>query len=440
MKVARTILTFRWTLILCILAGVYGVTVMTYIFIETTKPLGARDFHQFWYAGQFIIQGRDPYGAFFAGEQPALPIAYLDGVVVDRYPVAQPELEITPSNTPMMLLMLTPFSYFSWGDAKLAFMFLNLVLLLVTASLVVRHIPFAGVELSLIDEILIFLVYISFSATRIAIENGQTTLLVFLLMLIALLFYERDWRISGIALGLALSKYSLSLPMFLFLLYKRKFKILFLAASVQLLGVLGLSAISGTSPITIIMENIQLFFRLFDQPGIHLSRWFEPLFENHFLTILPALLMTLVVFGPIYFWLRAHPITRRQDVIDFHLLTVLFIWTMLVAYHRLYDTLILIVFLVLVYKGSAIPQLWSFSSNERRLVFGFLTILPAVFILPARLVDKFLPDYYGRVSDAVTTLFLIFMLGFSMFLLKRALRNTQTVTVEQAEKVSEQVI
>ena len=199
-------------MILCILAGLYAVTVMTYIFIETGKPLGARDFHQFWYAGQFIVQGRDPYQAFFSGQQPDLPIAYLDGVIVDTYPVAQPELEITPSNTPAMMLVLAPLAFFSWGNVKWAFMFINIALMFITASLAIRRIPFAGVKLSPIDEIFLFLIYIDLSATRIAIENGQTTLFVFLLMMVAVLYMDRDWRISGVALGVALSKYSLSLP------------------------------------------------------------------------------------------------------------------------------------------------------------------------------------------------------------------------------------
>jgi hypothetical protein len=424
MKVAGTVLPYRWTLLLCILTGLYAATVMTYIFIETPNATGARDFHQFWYAGQFIIQGRDPYAAFFAGEQPALPIAYLDGVILDRYPVGQPELEITPSNTPTMLLLLTPLAFFSWTTAKFIFMFINIVLMLIPAILIVRAIPFAGVQLSRLDELLIFLVYIDLSATRIAIENGQTTLLVFLLMLIALLYAQRDWRVSGLALGLALSKYSLSLPVFLFLLFKKKFNILILAVAIQLLGILGMAWITGTSPVTIVQENIQLFFRLFDQPGIQLSRWFEDLSNNLIVSMLPMLLMTLAVFIPILYWMRTRPASADQeDVIDFHLLTVLFIWTMLVAYHRLYDTLILIAFVVLLYKGLSIPALWSLSGNERRILLGYLGLLPLILILPARLVDRFLPGFYGADGDLIVTIFLLLMLGISMFLLERATRT-----------------
>ena len=172
MKTAESIFSIRWTQIFCILASLYAVAVAVYIFVETGKPLGSRDFHQFWYAGHFILEGRDPYEAFFAKEPPSLPVVYLDGVTINQYPVALADLEITPSNTPMMLLLLSPFSYFSWGVAKWMILVVNLILMLVTGWLVIRHFPFRGIKLSPLDEVLVFLAYFDLSATRIAIENG----------------------------------------------------------------------------------------------------------------------------------------------------------------------------------------------------------------------------------------------------------------------------
>ena len=434
MNTAKPIFPLRWTQVMCILAGIYAVTVVLYIFNETGKPLGSRDFHQFWYAGHFILQGRDPYAAYFAGEQPRLPIRYLDGVVVTQYPVAQGDLTIIPSNTPAMLLLLTPFSLFSWGVAKWIFLFINLVLMLVTGWLVLRRIPFGGVRLARIDEVLVFLVYFDLSATRIAVENGQTTLFVFWLMLIALLFARRSWQIAGSALGVALSKYSLSLPVFLFFLYKRKFRLLLLAIAIQLFGLLGLSAIGRTSPVTIVMENIQLFSQLFDQPGIHLARFFEIFTKNQLLTEIPVVIMTMLVFIPLFFWLRGlTSITEAgEDVLDLHLLTILFAWTMLVAYHRLYDTLILLFFIVLVFKGLAYPNVWKLNPGNRTMLLAYLAIAPLIWILPARIVDKALPHYYGTNSDAVTTIFFLVMLALSMFLLRRFLQNNmQTETLQQ---------
>ena len=421
----------KWMKLLCAVGAVYAVIVAIYIFTETAKPLGSRDFHQFWYAGHFIIQERDPYEAFFEGQKPNLPIHYADGVTVSRYPVAQADLEITPSNTPAMLLILTPFSYLSWETAKWVFLFINILLMLVTGWLALRHIPFAGVRLRLSEELCIFLVYFGFSATRIAIENGQTTLFVFLLMLTSLIFWKRAWYISGIALGLALSKYSLSIPIFLYFLYKREFKILAMAIIFQMIGILGIAGISGGTPTKVIIENIMLFFRLFDQPGVHLSRWFEFISNNHFLSVIPSLAMTALVFIPIFVWLhKKTPRTPKQEqILDFHVLTILFIWTILVAYHRLYDTLILIFFVILVFKGLAHPEIWELSTRARRILLAFMAVIPFILILPARIVDFLLPFYYGRVSDGVTTLLLVIMLVISMFLVWRYLQNMQVKTI-----------
>lgn len=418
----------------CVAAAIYAISVAAYLIIETGKPLGSRDYHQFWYAGQYIIQERDPYEAFFAREKPDLPIRYADGVIVSRYPVAQYDLEITPSNTPAMLLALTPLSYFSWWTAKWSFFIINIILMLVTGWLAIRHVPFGGVKLPRIQELLIFLVYFDFSATRIAIENGQTTLLVFMLMMIALIFSKRAWYVSGLALGLALSKYSLSIPIFLFFLYQKNFKALLLAIAVQVMGVIGMAAVSGGTPLRIIQENIMLFFRLFDQPGVHLSRWFEFISDNHFMTLIPSLLMTALIFIPLFLWLQRTPPANvaQEEIRDFHVLTVLFIWTILVAYHRLYDTLILIFFVILVFKGLARPGIWKLSHRGRNALLAFMAVfIPLILILPARIVDMLFPFYYGRVSDFITTILLVSMLLLSMLLLRRYLKRIETEPISR---------
>lgn len=207
------------------------------------------------------------------------------------------------------------------------------------------------------------------------------------------------------------------------------------AVLVQLAGILGISALTGSSPVRIVEENIMLFFRLFDQPGVHLSRWFEFISDNHFVSIVPALVMTALVFIPLLFWTRHRPEQRistgQQEIIDFHVLTILFIWVILVAYHRLYDTLILLSFIVLVFKGLVEPNIWKLTRFGRAALFAFMGILPLFLILPARIVDRFLPEYYGTISDAVTTTILLIMLAISMFLLQRYLNTMQFDKVQK---------
>ena len=180
-------------------------------------------------------------------------------------------------------------------------------------------------------------------------------------------------------------------------------------------------------------ENLRLFLQLFDQPGVHLARFFERFTSNHLLTEIPVLIMTVLVFFPLFLWLRKHKVTTSasEEVIDFHLLTILFIWTMLVAYHRLYDTLILIFFAVLVFKGLAYPDIWNLDSQQRKGLLTFLAITPLILILPARLVDKVIDGYYGTISDAVTTILFVVMLVISMRLLRRFLHVMHAQTISR---------
>ncbi len=430
MKEKKSILPARWAQLICIVAGLYAVAVAIYLLVETGKPSGSRDFHQFWYAGHFVRQGLDPYEAFFAREQPQLPVRYLDGVIVDQYPVAQPNLAMAPTNTPVMVLLLTPFSFFSWNVAKWMFLVLNLILMAVTGWLALRRIPFAGVQLARIDELLLFLVYFDLSATRIAIENGQTALIVFLFMLLAILYAKRSWQVAGLALGVALAKYSLSLPVFLFFLYKKNFRVLLLAVFLQGLGVLALAAITQSSAVTIVMENVRLFVEIFNQAGVYinLASQFDLLTPNQLIRQIPVLLMTLLVFVLAFLWLRRRKaaVSSSDEVMDFHILTMLFIWTMLVGYHRLYDTLILIFFIVLVVKGLAYPNLWKLSTRERAMLMALMAAIPPILILPERIVDYVFPTYYGPVSNGVTAALFVLMLVASMFLLRRYLQNRRT--------------
>lgn len=431
--IVKSIFPARWTQVLCILAGLYAIPVALYVFIEAGKAAGLRDFHTFWYAGHFIRQGQDPYEAYFAREQPQLPVKYLDGVTVSQYPVAQGDLSIIPSNTPTMLLLLTPFSYFSWDFAKRMFLVVNLVLMLSIGWLTVRRLPFGEVKLAPMDELFLFFVFFDLSATRKAIENGQTTLLVFVLMLIAVLYAKQSWQVAGSALGLALSKYSFAPAPILFFLYRKRFKLLLLAALIQAVGVIVLAAIVRTSPLIIAMENTRiffLFFNVFSEGGVHLAKQFQALTTNRLLTQIPVLVMTLLVILPLFFWLRGLKMasSSTEEVIDFHLLTILFIWTLLVGYHSSYDTLIVMLFLVLLFKGLAYPKIWRLNRREKTMLMVFLAAIPPVLILPARLVDRLFPDYYGAIYSAITSIFFVIMLIFSMFLLRRYLQYTPTET------------
>jgi hypothetical protein len=432
-RLAASVLPIYWNKLLCVLAVLYALAVVYYIFAETQKPRGGLDFHPFWYAGHFILQGQDPYEAYFTDRQLALPVRYLDGVIINEYPVAQEQLSPTPANTPVMLLLLSLFSHFSWNVAKWMFVVVNLTAMLLAAWIALRQLPFAGIQLDRFDELLLLLIFFDFSATRIAIENGQTTLLVFLMMLLAIVLARRSWPLAGLALGIALSKYSLALAVFVFLLYKKNFRILLLAIAVQILGILVLAAIGGNSPVTVVQENIQIFSEIFSEPGIHLADFTRNFTKNPVSMQIPVIIMTGLVFGLLFLWLRKYraATSSQQDILDFHIMTIFFIWTLLVGYHRQYDTLVLILFVILIFKGLAYPDLWRLSNTARSLVLALMALLLPVLVLPARLADRVLSGYYGTISDATVTVLIVTMLFTSLFLTQRFLQRSKPATVHQ---------
>ena len=117
-----------------------------------------------------------------------------------------------------------------------------------------------------------------------------------------------------------------------------------------------------------------------------------------------------------------------QEVLDFHVLTIFFIWTLLVGYHRQYDTLVLILFMVLICKGLAYPNLWKLGNRDRSLLLGLMAFIPLILVLPARIADKVLPGYYGAVSDALVTILIVMMLATTMLLTRRFLQISKIET------------
>lgn len=390
--------------ILVIALACYALPVLGYIVLGTLGKHGANDFHQYWYAGQFFLAGQDPYQAFFSGTS---------------LPMRQPGLEITPSNSPALMLVLSLLSLLPWFAAKVLWLLLNLLFACLSFWLVAKKMSYPGVSLDRQTNTIIFLLFFNLSATRIAIENGQTTLMVVVLMLAAITLTKRSWVLAGLFLGLALSKYSVSLPVVLFLLYQRELRVLGTAFLVQFFGFVGVAMLSGNPLFFVIEEYWQLSLRLKDQSGIHLAS----LIHGRSLDdTLPALIGIALVVSLITWLLRRRPMRAvNTAILDFHLVTILAIWSLLIGYHRLYDSLVLLLFIVLVFKSFQRPDVWNLAPWMRTAVASGLGIGLFLLTIPARLVGKFLPGMYDLLSYDIPTVTLLVFICAAMGLLHRFL-------------------
>jgi hypothetical protein len=252
---------------------------------------------------------------------------------------------------------------------------------------------------------------------------------VLLLALGSIYFSKSRPYIAGILLGIALSKYSLSISFFLYLLiFERNFRTTLTALAVQALGILGLSLMSGTGMVEIVRGYFFMLVHHSQLEGIHLASLIpsKP-WELHI-----AILLTLVVTIPLLLWYKRN----KEHIINNQLspthrlilLTVLSLWALLVGYHRAYDVVLYILFISLGLQLYRSPEIWSLTKRTRKILLVFVGITTLFFMLPAgSIISDLLPGEIGRAwilfSVRMTTLILSAALAATLFLLFRLRKN-----------------
>ncbi len=412
-------LTYFLLFIFVIVAG----SSLLYVVTRTLTPSGATDFHSYWYAGQFLRQGIDPYTAFLYGLTPHTPVLFLDKTGGQNLPLAQPGLARVPANTAPMVELLTIFSFFSWPTAKFLWMVCNLALIFVIPFLILRLFPLLN-KRPVIDRLFFVLIFIGLFGTRNVAGNGQTSLLVFMLMLLAILAKERNWLPAGIAMGLALSKYSLALPLLLLFLMERKYRQIIVGLSIQVAAVVFLSAVTRQPIIQILVAYFRIFQFHTDQPGIQLASLLP---AGSLASWVAVIILSLVVAGFLLFWLykkkrvlssEANPFVKQV------IFTILMMWALLVAYHRAYDTFVSILFISLTAEwliktgGSFQRQRWFLG-----ILAGFAIVimtLPArgISVIEQRTTSGFTAIWL-RLQSSSITITLIAILVCSIWILYR---------------------
>ncbi len=421
---------FQTLLILTL--GLWSIASLLRIIQFTFSPAGANDLYVYWYAGHFVREAQDPYTAFLTDQKPSLPIHYLDKTVTDLQDVVVPSWVPAPALTFPLIAILSCFAFLSWPLAKLVWLGFNLLFIFMIPPLIL-HIFAPNERWDRWIKWVFILVFVGLTSTRYAGSSGQVTFLVLLLALGSIHFSKSRPFTAGILLGIALSKYSLSIGFFLYLLlFERNYRTTLTALAVQTLGLFGLSMMSGTGIVDIIREYIFMLLQHSQMEGIHLASLFpsKP-WELHI-----AILLTLVVCIPLLLWYKRnkeHIInkqlspTHRQ-----HLLTVLSLWALLVGYHRAYDVVLYILFISIGLQLYRSPEIWNLTLRNRNILLVFVAITTFFFMLPAgSIISDLLPGEIGRAwilfSGRMTTLLLSAALAITLLLLFRLRNNPARV-------------
>lgn len=358
------------------------------------------DFHSYWYSGHFVLQFRDPYEAFLQRQELSFPIHYVDGITISSHPVYQPGLATVPANTAPIILLMTSFSLFSWPTAKTLWLIINTLLVLSLPWIALRLYPNAATNSLNWQTLLIILSFWSYVGVRNLITTGQTSGLIFALMLLTVFTIDRNWILSGISLGLALSKYSLSLPVLLFLIFKKEYKIVLLSFLVQITGLLLLSFAVNVSPIQILLAYIHMARFHANMPGINLTAALQ-LDSLTYSSILFILAFTAAVIIPILLWRHRYfsrlPV-HYQQLGELHILSILIAWSLLVVYHREYDIIIIIIPIILLLYGLK-ENIWNLPKATRTIIFITVILITAWFMRPQLTLFTILPSHAIQSFD-----------------------------------------
>lgn len=415
------------TIVVVVASSVWATLSLGRAVSHVFQPYAGVDFHSYWYSGHFVRQGSDPYAAFFEGRQPQVPVRYLDGYVASTLPIAQPQLAVVPANTAPIVLVMTLLSYFSWPTAKILWLICNLSFMLVIPWMAIKLWPDKAAIGINRNSLLIALSFWMLLATRFAVVSGQTTLLLFTLMLLALIVVDKNWILSGLALGLALSKYSLSLPIVLFMLFTKKYRVVIVSLLVQLLGLAILCYVSGASPPQVLTSYFRMLILHTDLPGINLSSSLSPLVSSNGLGFIPILLIglvsTLITAIPVIHWVRCYYSglsAFNKQLGEFHILNILLLWGLLVVYHREYDVVTWVVFLVLLVYGIA-DNVWRLSESARNSLKLFAALSIVWLSRPGEIVVDFLlpelTEMWKQLAMRAVTLIITSCLALAIVLL-----------------------
>lgn len=407
------------TLVLVLLLSNAGISTANVVG-DILDGKGEVDIYAYWYYGHYVRQGVNPYRAVYEPVELSSPLTHLDSVTLDALPPIPSRWSLFPSNTAPMVLLLTSLSFFSWPVARLLWAACNLALMLAIPWLAIRLLPDG--RLTWAQKGVICLSFYGFQGVPTAISVGQTTFLVIALMLGTLLALRKGWLLPGLLLGVALSKYTLAVPVLLLVLFWRRWRVAATALAVQVLAMLAVSGLDA--PLLTVTGHLRRVGGFPQNPGIHLS---DALGVEGAAVWGVAAVLTLAVFGLLWhWWRRAKPREERSGAVtftDWHVLAILVFWALLVIYHRPYDTPVTVVFVALAVYGLANPALWNLSEAARAWVAVFLGAFVAALSLPTGVIERLLPralaEAWPDVARGLMTAALFLALACTFWLLGR---------------------
>ena len=350
---------------------------------------GARYSQDFQYdAAKALSSGVDPYDVSLSGKRsPKVPglgdyYAYYEGVGAPQ--------RMEANQFPSLLYLLLPYTFFDAHTARILWLISNLVFTAVTVMLL--RVTFLK-DMDRRFFAVCMLLMIAGLPWRNQIGVGQHTLFSVAFFLLAVyLSVEKD-RPGPAALALCISyfKYTLTVPLAVYFVYRRKWKELVLSIPLHVAGTAAAALILHESFFDMIIKPLKVAAALSSSGSMDVGALMGGGILSVAVTALILIFLTvLALFCP-----------PDQDRL---LMSVLVLWGLIMTYHRLYDYFVLIILF------------GYFAVKEERLsgIFCLLTVC-AVFFIP-RIFNE------SAVSVVITG---IIYYAFTLYMTLEALKTVK---------------
>ncbi len=274
-----------------------------------------------WDASRALMLGIDPY------RESLLPTGALQtGNLKDYYSyyesIDAPQ-KMEANQFPSLLMLLYPYALLAPDTARTVWLITNL--LWTAGILVLLRLTFLK-DCDRFLFILLSLLMLAGTPYRNQLGVGQHTLFSLFFFLLALWFSEKKWGMipSALSLTVGLFKYTLTAPLALYFVYKRKWGELTIAAAIHAALTVVASIRLKEPLIDMILMPVKVSGALASEGGLD----FGALFGGS----ATAFVLAAIVFCGLFFLaLKTKAETEKE------LMSVLLLWSLIMLYHRTYD-------------------------------------------------------------------------------------------------------
>lgn len=348
-----------------------------------------------WDAARALYEGLDPYEISLNGDAKieSEKLAEFYKLFTDKGLKQKMEANQFPS----LLMLLFPYVFLSPMVARIAWVISNLFFTLGIIWLLRR--TFLK-DLAHFEFIVVALLMLAGTPYRNQIGVGQHTLFSFFFFMLAVYLDEKNSRGNsiGIAISLFISyfKYTLTAPLALYFIYKRRIKEFILSVAGHVILTFVAALFLKKTPIYMIVAPLKVASALSAEGGLDLGA----LFGGGIVPLIIGGVIALILFVT----------TLRLPVANEYILVpMLILWSLILTYHRTYDFFVLAV--VSMFFVSASGEIVTNKYFEWFKIYYYILMFSVYFGL--RVFDE---NLISRIFVGI--LYYIFTLIITIFAIK----------------------